>query len=404
MSYTIDLGDTKERRLSGMVIEDKPCGVMCPVCFKGFSNRYALSNHFMVRGYSDGPRFIDDAHRDFWIEEKKKKSVEHAAEVASKHYEKRCWRCGGMFQSDFTHRFAKQCPSCKEKYPSKIKRPQSETKEYPCARCHITFLVKRSASNTVCPTCRKKEREEKVAKILAAPMHVSCLHCGAEILYYRKHLRDKLSRAVCPTCQENITRYKNHPKYERVIALLENTLLTRRDIKEVLGLELDFVREVAIDRFGASWYKRRIEFIRRRAHLQICFVRPSGLEKTFVKGLQIKPCAQNDWMILTINGKQCKKEIDVKVALGETGRKFAILIDGETFHGKNSYFRQGYEKIDIDTATTLASMGYFTIRYSETEVNSGWACDHFKSLYDRFLANPPVYYCRNWMTKEEIVR
>lgn len=95
-------------------------------------------------------------------------------------------------------------------------------------------------------------------------------------------------------------------------------------------------------------------------------------------------------------------EIDVKIPIGD--RKFAILIDGESFHGPNKFYNKDKPDMDNIKAQTLADMGYYTIRYSETEIKSGWAHNHFINLYNKFMGYLPSYYLYNWITGEEIIK
>ena len=421
--------ETKEDRLKKYqdLSESKSSSVSCPVCNQIFTNKYSLSNHFMVRGYKDGIRYIDSEHEKYWVENKKRQKRDHKKEVLSRTYTKICLRCGDSFPSDYDHRFAKQCPVCREKYPPKVKKPQKEMKDYPCFRCGKIIRTKRSASNTVCGECRVKERHKKIQKMMDTPLIVECPCCGKKVKYFKKHLRDRCSRIFCAECSSDPFRFKKHPKYDSVIFLLETTTLTRREIKELLSLEIDFVREAAIEKFGEEWYQGRVKFIRNRAgplhglsnkkffdelrkdrkKLEAFFINrsrvPSSLEILFVSMLKdFMKYSQNQWITLFIDHRYERREIDLKVVLGNTGRKFAILIDGEAFHGEGSYFQSVTPQKEAQISQKLANMGYFSIRYSESEVKSGWANKHFARKYFEFQENPPKYYYRNWMTKEEV--
>lgn len=399
----MDIKSTRESRLTkyAKLGLKKKVGVSCPVCGKPFVNNYSLSNHFLVRGYSKGSGYIDKEHESYYLDQKSKKLTEYKEEVQNRIYKNKCIRCGDIFQVDFVNRFQKKCIECKVKYPTKIKKPTRKTKIGFCKRCGKEVKINAHSTNEVCVECRKKERDQEVEKNLNTPIKVSCLGCGSEILYYKKHLRDRVSRIYCENCKNDPYKFKKDTKYIRVMELLEQTDLTRRDIKTLIGLEWDFVREAAIERFGEKWYQDRVRRIRKRGLLQASYIRPSSLEKIFAIGLQ-QPYSTNVWMHINLFGKLRKCEVDLKIELKD--RKFAVLIDGETFHGKDSYFGAKRYKEDLEITKVLAGMGYFTVRYSETEVMSGWARKHFDNLYRKFLKKVPTYYYRNWMTSDECIK
>jgi len=345
-------------------------------------------------------------------------------------YVKKCIRCGKEHEVEYGHRFQKRCPECEIKYPVRKKTPTNLTKTGYCTRCQLEMLVKVGSNNQVCEVCRTKEQEVEAQRILATPMQVSCLHCGESFYYYRKHLMDRTARCLCNKCRSDPHPFKKDPKYEKVIYLLESTDLTRREIKELLGLEDDFVREAAVEKFGCEWYAKRVSSFRNRAGLSTSdrmrkffaelkkdsdkleaffknrFPSPSKLEIGFRDSLSKlnMPFDSNSWMTIKVAGSYERREVDVKVPLNNTSRKFAVFIDGEAFHGPNAYFKSN--SVDKERAITIAfsSLGYFAVRYSESEVKSGAAINHFLLKYREFEKNLPEYYYRNWMTEEEVVK
>jgi len=409
---------------------EKKLGVSCPVCQKPFVNKYCLSNHFLIRGYSDGPRYFDEAHKEFYLKQKLEKSLGHKKEVKSRIYDKKCIRCGNKHQVDFEHRFQKRCPECEEKYPVKVKIPTGIVKEGKCTRCNAEMIIKLCSNNQVCEECRNREKEENKKQILSTPLKVSCLRCGDEFFYYRKHISDRTSRILCEKCKSDPFYFKKDSKYDRVIYLLEETTLTRREIKALLGLEKDFVREAAIEKFGLEWYDKRVSFIRDQAgpahsealHLffdnlkkdkdkleeffKNRFPVPSKLEIFFQENLSQSNISfeANKWTTIMVNGSYERREVDIKASIEGTKRKFAIFIDGEAFHGDQAYFKMTSVEKESEITKAFSSIGYLTIRYSETEVKTGWAITHFLDKYKEFGKNMPSYYCRNWMINEEIVR
>ena len=47
--------------------DEKNCGIICPVCYKPFANNYSLSNHFLKRGYNEGPKYFDSDHEKYFL-------------------------------------------------------------------------------------------------------------------------------------------------------------------------------------------------------------------------------------------------------------------------------------------------------------------------------------------------
>lgn len=398
--------ETRDQRLKKYEVYalKKSNPIVCPVCSKSFTNNYSLSNHFLVRGYCEGPKYLDDAHRDYYLKQLEEKKIKHKENLENKIYQKKCIRCDKSYEVNYEKRLQKRCPECEIKYPPKIKIPTRKTKIGNCTKCGLEMIIKVCSNNQICSNCREEERKEKVKQILATPIKILCMSCKKEILYYRKHVRDRVCRVFCDLCNNDPYLFKKDQKYERVIELLKKTTLTRREIKKLLGLETDYVREAAIEKFGEEWYKKRVKVIRKRGLLQSQFQRPSGLEISFTRELKI-PFESNKWIVLKIDGEHFRSEIDVKIPIGD--RKFAILIDGESFHGPKKFYNKdkvskNNEDMDNVKAKALARMGYYTIRYSETEVNSGWANDHFLKIYSKFSLSFPFYYYRNWITGEEI--
>jgi hypothetical protein len=424
--------ETMENRLAqySELKTEKRQGIVCPVCQKPFVNKYCLSNHFLVRGYHNGPRYFDEAHKEYFLNQKLEDNRKHKEEVINRIYVKKCIRCGNVHQVDFEHRFQKRCPECEIKYPNKIKKPTGLTKNGHCARCNAPMIIKVCSNNQVCGDCRTKEKEERIRLLISMPLKRKCSRCGLEIIYYRKHKRDRTARILCDQCKEDFFPFKKDPKYEKVIYLLEKTTVTRREIKKLLGLEKDFVREAAIEKYGLEWYSNRVSFIRDRAgplsgaSSRIFFAElkknkskleeffknrfpvPSKLELDFQKSLTQQKISfeSNKWTTIKVNGLYERREVDIKVPLKGSERKFVIFIDGEAFHGYQAYFKMTPVEKEAEITRAFSSIGYLTVRYSESEIKTGKALNHFLDKYKEFKESPPLYYYRNWMTSEEIVR
>lgn len=405
--------------------------VCCPVCNLFFNNNYCLSNHIFNRGNS---KFLNRAHKKYWIEKKLKDKEAHKRDAMIKTYEKRCIRCKKLFTVNFDNRLKKRCEICEKKYPRriKIKKKEYSTKNVSCRDCSKIITVRLFSNNEVCNDCRNKRKEEKKKSKLKKPIISFCNRCGKLIVKHKKYLRDKGSRRVCDDCKNDNEWFKKHNKYSDVIELLSTTDLTRHEIVTSLDLSHDFVKEAAIDRFGENWYENRLKKINENAKLRqskskkLFFdklrlnrrrfkrffdkrnhaMNPSSLERKFVQDISNLSnfIETNKWSTIKINGVYQHREIDVKVKLVK--RKFAIFIDGEAFHGKNAKpcFKGPTIEQDCSIASAFAEKGYFSIRYSETEVKSNWAMNHFLCLYKNFRNDEPTFYYRNWMTNEEIVK
>lgn len=402
--------------------------LLCPVCNLQFNNKYCLSNHFYNRGNG---KFLDDDHKIYWFENKSKLKKAHEVELLTKIRQNKCIRCGSIFSIDFEHRFQKRCQICNEKYPRRKKRKNEVYKSYPCSKCGKIIEVRLCSSNTICNECKEKTKHEKIKCKLERPLVSKCIRCGRQIIKFKKHIHDNIANRICDNCKNDKEWFKKHVKYNEVIELLRTTNLTRYEICSILDLDYDFVREAAIDKFGNEWYNSRLKMIDKQAGYKISKAKksffdnlrldktkfddyfkkrnvsfnPSSVEKQFVE--QISCCLANietnKWLTIQIDGRFEHREIDVKVSLGN--HKFAVFIDGEAFHGKNakSCFKTPTIEHDSLVAIAFANMGYFSIRYSESEVKSGEASNHFLQKYKEFQNSLPTFYYRNWMTNDEVI-
>jgi len=128
----------------------------------------------------------------------------------------------------------------------------------------------------------------------------------------------------------------------------------------------------------------------------------SGLEKVLVDQLLeigIKP-ETNVWQEITIGGERVPREADLKVDLGG-GRKAIVLCDGEAFHGPRHIFKDPLASMqdDRDTASSYHSLGYSVLRYSESEILTGWAIEHFKGVVSNMRETPIL---RIWFDEKSI--
>ena len=78
------------------------------------------------------------------------------------------------------------------------------------------------------------------------------------------------------------------------------------------------------------------------------------------------------------------------------GRKVVVLCDGEAFHGPKFVFGSAQARIDNDIKTARAyyDTDYSVLRYSESEIKSGWALTHLLGVLSRLSSVHKVY--RTW--------
>jgi len=386
-------------------------------------------DYILNKGFNDGPKFLDEAHKNYYLKQQEDKKLKKEEERKNKTYDKICIKCGKSYIIDYMHRFQKRCPECEIKYPPKIIRFTGLTKVSSCRKCGSEMVVKKNSTTHICKKCHDEEKERKRKLILEKPVKTNCLRCGKEIIYCKRHIKDHYSRVLCDSCKNDPFPFKKDPKYNNVMYLLENTTLTCREIEELLGLEKDYIKEAAIERHGFDWYKNRLIFIRKRSglehsaamlnfynklrkdenklkeHFENRIRTPSNLELLFQKNLSdcMISFEHNSWQTIKINNTFERREIDLKIPLKNTNKKFIVFVDGEAFHGPQAFFKASPVERDCNTTKAFSDLGYLTIRYSESEIKNGIAIAHFISKYKEFETRAPVYYYRNWMTKEEIV-
>jgi len=369
-------------------------------------------------------KFIDKKHQDFFEEIKNKYKKERIALEKQKIRKRKCIKCNVDFFVDFEHTYQKKCPECHEKYPNKKriknKNFKQEFKVLKCLKCKKTTQAKKCASHIICDECKKKSYDELMLKQLKA----TCKFCNKEVVSTRNHRMQRLSNVVCEDCKKNT--FLRHSKLNLVLKLLKETDLTRTEIKKLITLEKDYIREAAIYFFGEVWWEQRKKKIESNArqvagkkrkvffdnlrkdskkladYLSYLKRKPSSLETMFFLSLpQGFETEKNVWQTIKIDSKFEHREIDLKVKVDN--KKFAIFIDGEAFHGENSVFKTTTPQLDARIAKAFANLGYYVIRYSETEIRKGWAINHFLSLFEKFKNKKPSYYYRNWQTNQEIL-
>jgi len=176
-----------------------------------------------------------------------------------------------------------------------------------------------------------------------------------------------------------------------------------------LGVSTKVAGEIAAHLLGgASGYSQWAETGRlRRTHENREAARKSsGLEKLFVSQLGERgfvPCGRNSWCTIEVGGERVRREVDLKFQV-DAFRKVAVFCDGIVFHGPGCLYHDPLEKIKDDRETALAfySRGYSSLRYSGTEIRSGWAISHFIGVVESLAVHEARY--RNWCPEEELFK
>jgi predicted RNA-binding Zn-ribbon protein involved in translation (DUF1610 family) len=130
-----------------------------------------------------------------------------------------------------------------------------------------------------------------------------------------------------------------------------------------------------------------------------------SLETMLAKQLRVSGIinfVMNDWQAVPIRGTKVPREADIKVSV-DLHRKLVILCDGEAYHGPRTIHGDPKDRIQLDTETTdgYYSLGYSVIRYSETEIKSGFAIEHLLGILELLRVHKRIY--RNWCPLEERV-
>jgi hypothetical protein len=181
--------------------------------------------------------------------------------------------------------------------------------------------------------------------------------------------------------------------------------LTRR-----LGIPYKTFKAIAEDHFGVGGY-RELAALRKKvactaniqkahqawnamtpeqkaAEIKRRFGGGSALERGFGETLAAQGYSHvlNDWISLDFEGVWRPREADIKVILGK--QKLVVLCDGEAFHGPGYIFGDARARIadDVQTAQGFYTLGYSVVRYSESEIHSGWALAHLGRSATRIAA------------------
>jgi hypothetical protein len=155
---------------------------------------------------------------------------------------------------------------------------------------------------------------------------------------------------------------------------------------------------LAHEAYWAMAPEDKAAFIKRK------FGGPHNLELLFAEQLAasgVEDFKMNQWQSVSVDGAMVPREADLKVNIDGT-RKIVVLCDGEAFHGPRAIFVEPEERVrdDVATAEAYFQLGYSVLRYSETEIKTGRAIEHFKNIHGR-LQSEVVRVYRTWYPEVE---
>ncbi len=313
-----------------------------------------------------------------------------------------------------------------------------------CIFCKTPLRNNRRNKNNkgLCYTCYKSKYVKK-PEIKKEWLIKKCFKCKQEVLGY---FSPRNTRVLCNNCSD--LRVKNKRAYnkefdkkrykkgkeerykirllkkekllENLILLLKEDLFTDIPIHEMCKkhhISLLSIRKVLPLIMTDKEYKERNKRIRSKAvQLRIDDLRnylknnsnnrninrkPNLLEKRLGKEIQDKfpsiKLRYNKWKTLRDEINDCYAHLESDIILNFNDVRVIILLDGEAFHGKNSYFNGDTVKEDERKSRILFKYNSFVIRYSETEVKKAFAIKHISNLIKDIISNKISNYYRNWM-------
>jgi hypothetical protein len=140
---------------------------------------------------------------------------------------------------------------------------------------------------------------------------------------------------------------------------------------------------------------------RKRPKSPIFNKEPNKLEKFF--GSQIQELDKsiiiryNVWKTLKDTIKNAYIHLQTDITIKVNSYNICILCDGHAFHGSNCYFRGDTVKEDEYKSEILYKYNPFVLRYSESEIKSGYAIAHLKGIIEEIILGKLNKLYRSWM-------
>jgi len=331
---------------------------LCEVCGKENRNYRALSSHLRQRK--------DVSHRELKARWHRWRS-EYKATL-------RCRKCGNLWETtDKKQAHKKRCPDCRAQRESLGKRRYERFRPevVPDTRQMMTAVGNKASWDGL--------RERHVVWEVGDDIYRAVLERFQAGVKVGQVLREV--GIPYDVYSGVLTVHLGGPQAYRAAHKKRKQVVGHRNIRKAHEKRAALSPEER-----AAWHKKH-------------FGQGSALEAGFAEDLRkagVADLTLNDWQSLRIGGRWCPREADIKVALGD-GRKVVILCDGEAFHGPGFIYGPPADRIaeDVRTAEAYFATGYSVVRYSETEIQSGWALPHFQAMFDRLRTSSAQGY-RTW--------
>jgi ribosomal protein S27E len=328
---------------------------------------------------------------------------------------------------------------------------ESNLKKKHCQRCG-RGIDRRSLNQIVCYTCISAENNLNKKEVNKEFLSKICFKCGNKVegLFSRRN-----TRVLCSTCKKESTDNKKRynesfdkkryaeakvirklKKEERSIEIndqITSNVELIKDIKEhnvaihklldKHSLSLAYFKKACLNIISDEEYRLWCKSSRTMAGLGLAplhikrwrerdrpaspiFNRvPNKLELQMAQSIKEKfPCLNldnNQWRTLYSEDRKEYYHLEVDIVLRVEDKRICILCDGEAYHGKECFFRGDTVSEDDFRSKILFNYNPVVIRYSETEIKSGYAIDHLSGILSKLKDSKIFSYYRNWMTGEE---
>ena len=289
----------------------------------------------------------------------------------------RCRKCGGLWTvTDKQLSDQKTCPSCQT-----LKK-------------HLSKRAYEKVHPTILPDPRKMTRRGSKAGWDGVE------HRDFQVtLSTQQAILDALQKGI-PVCRVRFELGIPYKVFKRVGQQLlgeQGYEDWQRDRKVVVARKM---ARVAHEKWMSLTPEEKAETLKKR------FGKTCALETQLAGQLRsqgVQNFQMNQWQSLSVGGQKTPRESDIKIDMGD-GRKVVVLCDGEAFHGPRTIFGDPKDRIqnDIQTADAFFDVGYSVVRYSESEIKSGWALQHLLVTLGHLKQGSQKIY-RTWHPRVERV-
>jgi hypothetical protein len=307
-------------------------GLSCEVCGRGFISHRALGGHLRHMG-------TDPAHSEFrekwqiWVKSHKLRRF-------------KCMKCGELWEARGAG--GRRCVRCQDLYETLPKR-EYDAIHFERERCASKYKTgKRALIELWVPF---DETYQAVVKAIASKETIEDIRLSLSVPY--KVVKEILT---CHLGADGYAGWRASVKTETA----KKNIAVAHQMYDSLSPE-DKAKEMS-RRFKTCALESRLA--------------SQLIEKGWGSNLSM-----NTWQSIPVGSKLVPREVDIKIDLGG-GRKAVVLCDGEAFHGPKTVFGDSRLRMldDVETAKSFHSLGYSVFRFSESEINSGWAIQHLTSV------------------------